>query len=161
MSDPFELRRRLRGLRTPGVASCHEVREALSARLDGEAVLVTRAALDAHLESCGECAEFETSVTFLLPRVGLRLTRRVPDDFYKVLAGRSGVDLRKRAGPIERLRGVRQPSRRLFPAKLLAAVAPAAAAVTALPLGLSVHSDVTPTHVRTPCTIWLHDRGLR
>jgi hypothetical protein len=140
--------------------SCQRICEALSARLDGERSLLGPEQIEDHLGRCRRCREFESSSAELARRVAMRAARPAPPSLVGHLV--SGLD-----GPVSgRLSGhdglegtsAQRPRTR---AKWVAAVAPVAVAVSALPLGLSIHPKVTPTHVRTPCTIWLHPRELR
>jgi predicted anti-sigma-YlaC factor YlaD len=56
-------------LPTPS-SSCAPVREAVSARLDGESGHLDPAALEAHLDGCAACQRFEAA----LPRINRRVT---------------------------------------------------------------------------------------
>lgn len=58
---------------------CEPIREALSARLDGEASEVGSAAVDAHLRACRECAAWSQELGVLHRMVRVREAEVVPD----------------------------------------------------------------------------------
>jgi predicted anti-sigma-YlaC factor YlaD len=68
---------------------CEDVREALSAELDGEAApaeSASRAALDAHLDRCPACVAWADAAHAITRRVRLGAARDVPDLTAAVLA---------------------------------------------------------------------------
>ncbi|MEY2465024.1 MAG: hypothetical protein QOH64_3162, partial [Acidimicrobiaceae bacterium] len=65
---------------------CEECREAVSARLDGEASELDAAAADAHLVGCAECRAFEGSATALHRSLRVRPAEPVPDLTAAILA---------------------------------------------------------------------------
>jgi predicted anti-sigma-YlaC factor YlaD len=58
---------------------CEPIREALSARLDGEVSEVGDAAVDAHLQMCRDCAAWSQEVGVLHRMVRVREAEAVPD----------------------------------------------------------------------------------
>lgn len=75
---------------------CSVVREALSARLDGEPDDVPAAEVDTHIEHCAECRGWDTAAVELTRRTRSGLAPRAPDD----LAARilEAFDSRSRPG---------------------------------------------------------------
>lgn len=61
------------------MASCSTVREALSARLDGEDLGMPAQALDLHLAGCAACAEWSEAAVVVTRRVRLTEAQHVPD----------------------------------------------------------------------------------
>src|SRR4051812_47920661 len=61
------------------MASCPTVREALSARLDGEPLGMPARALEQHLAACAACAEWEKAAAVVTRRARLTEAPRVPD----------------------------------------------------------------------------------
>jgi predicted anti-sigma-YlaC factor YlaD len=61
------------------MASCPSVREALSARLDGEPLGMPAAALDQHLAACGACSAWAESAADVTRRARLAAAPDVPD----------------------------------------------------------------------------------
>jgi predicted anti-sigma-YlaC factor YlaD len=66
--------------------TCEDVREALSADLDGESGLQPRAALDVHLLDCPDCAAWADAAHAITRRVRLGAAQDVPDVTARVLA---------------------------------------------------------------------------
>lgn len=65
---------------------CAQYREAASARLDGEAIGMSAAALNAHLDTCADCAEWLERATSLTRSLRMG-TADVPDLTDAILAG--------------------------------------------------------------------------
>jgi predicted anti-sigma-YlaC factor YlaD len=61
------------------MASCPTVREALSARLDGEPLGLPAAVLDQHLAACPACAEWADAAASVTRRLRLAAAPEVPD----------------------------------------------------------------------------------
>ena len=61
------------------MASCSTVREALSARLDGEPLGLPAEALDQHLAACAACTEWADAAATVTRRVRLATAPEVPD----------------------------------------------------------------------------------
>lgn len=61
------------------MASCSSVREALSARLDGEPLGMPEEALDQHLASCAACVDWAESAAVVTRRARLAAVPEVPD----------------------------------------------------------------------------------
>lgn len=64
---------------------CSVVREALSARLDGEPDDVPSAEVDAHIEHCAECRRWYTAAAELTRRTRIGLAPRAPDLTVRIL----------------------------------------------------------------------------
>jgi predicted anti-sigma-YlaC factor YlaD len=79
---------------------CGTCREALSARLDGEALPVPSAEVDAHLETCPDCPAWYDAAATLNRRARVREFVPTPDLVDRVLAEHSPTPRRK---PIARL----------------------------------------------------------
>jgi RNA polymerase sigma-70 factor, ECF subfamily len=150
-------------LRSRREVTCEEAQDVLSSLLDGEQPPIRAADLEAHLTSCRRCQRFESLSSALVPRVSLRLARGAPDSLHQVLAaldpqwfdGQAANGTKSRRS----MRHGRGSGRSL--AKWAAAIAPAAVAVVALPLGTVVHPHLVPSHLPSPCTIWLRHSRLR
>lgn len=65
---------------------CQPCREALSARLDGEAPGIADELVDAHLRSCAPCRSFATGAEGLNRRTAVRPVEAVPDLTASILA---------------------------------------------------------------------------
>ena len=76
---------------------CEQIREALSARLDGEAAEPDDAAVDAHLDTCPACAAWSQELTVLHRMVRVREAEAVPDLTAAILAAAPGAPARRRA----------------------------------------------------------------
>ena len=70
---------------------CEQIREALSARLDGEAAEPEDAVLDAHLDTCASCAAWSQDLTVLHRMVRVREAEAVPDLTAAILAAAPGA----------------------------------------------------------------------
>ena len=66
--------------------ACQPFREAISARLDGEALGMTAARLDEHLARCAECSAWEAEAARMTRRARLAPAPPVPDLTTNVLA---------------------------------------------------------------------------
>jgi predicted anti-sigma-YlaC factor YlaD len=69
---------------------CDAVREALSARMDGEEPLFVGALIDAHVGRCGGCAAWARDVRRLHRMVRVRAAEPVPDLTAAILGLTSG-----------------------------------------------------------------------
>ena len=67
------------------MASCPTVREALSARLDGEPIGMPAQALDQHLAACAACVEWGEAAAVVTRRARLTEAQQVPDLTVAVL----------------------------------------------------------------------------
>lgn len=76
---------------------CEQIREALSARLDGEAAEPEDAVLDAHLDTCVSCAAWSQDLTVLHRMVRVREAEAVPDLTAAILAAAPGAPTPRRA----------------------------------------------------------------
>jgi predicted anti-sigma-YlaC factor YlaD len=70
---------------------CEPIREALSARLDGEAYEVGDAAIDAHLQTCRDCAAWSEELGVLHRMVRVREAEVVPDLTAAILGAAPGA----------------------------------------------------------------------
>lgn len=82
---------------------CQQAREALSARLDGEALPVDEDLLDGHLGECGACRGYQQDLEVLSRRLRVRPAVTVPDLTARILA----ATLHNSAVRSRRLRWVR------------------------------------------------------
>jgi predicted anti-sigma-YlaC factor YlaD len=140
---------------------CDQVREALSARMDGEDAGVPAATLSAHLDACPQCGAFEAGSAGLGRNLALRAPVPVPPGLVVSL-----VPLVERRPPV-RLAALRP---RLWGAargplpersyRWAAAALPAVIAVAALCLGTGPRPGSVPTRPVTACTAGLVRRGL-
>jgi predicted anti-sigma-YlaC factor YlaD len=85
---------------SPVSATCAAAREAVSARLDGEASTLGADALRHHLAACVDCRGFEVAAVSLDRRTRVREVERVPDLSASIVAavasGEAGADRRAR-----------------------------------------------------------------
>lgn len=135
--------------------SCAEARETISARLDGERFSCSTAALDAHIASCDECANFQTLAVDVAHRVALRAAKQAPDDLVAAVVsvyrpvprpGLVGAARRRRRGvSLGRVGTVRWAG----------ATLPALLAFVAVSVGAGWHPRVVPTRPPSPCTAGL------
>src|SRR3954463_12706860 len=65
---------------------CPRFREAISARLDGEALGMPAAELDVHLDRCAACSDWSAQAGLVTRRAGLAAAPAVPDLTATVLA---------------------------------------------------------------------------
>ncbi len=70
---------------------CSTCQEALSARLDGEAIGVSRDELDRHVASCADCRRFSLDITDVHRLVRVRAAEPVPDLTRSILDATAGV----------------------------------------------------------------------
>jgi predicted anti-sigma-YlaC factor YlaD len=79
--------------------TCEDLREALSAELDGERSPHPHAVLDAHLVDCAACAAWADAAHAITRRVRLGAAQDVPDLTAKVLAAWNAPSGRARRSP--------------------------------------------------------------
>jgi predicted anti-sigma-YlaC factor YlaD len=136
-----------RARRPDPVAGCDDVREALSAHLDGEDAPLPAAVVDAHLTDCPRCRDFRSAVVGLARTPGLVASKAPPEGFLLQVAGlasRPGrADPRRRAA-IFRVR------------RWATTLGATISAAVFIPLGVSAHTHVVPTRAPSPCTSGLH-----
>ena len=77
---------------------CTDARSAISARLDGEELPIAAPAVDAHLRSCADCREFQTSAAAVHRRLRLRPAEPVPDLSASIVAAIGPADDARIAG---------------------------------------------------------------
>jgi predicted anti-sigma-YlaC factor YlaD len=91
--------------------SCDPFREALSARLDGEASPVEAHELEAHLGACPACARWVEELSLLHRLVRVRAAEDIPDLTAAILASAPAPAPAPRAvarrAPVERISGAR------------------------------------------------------
>jgi predicted anti-sigma-YlaC factor YlaD len=121
---------------------CNDAREALSARLDGEAAGDAEEELTSHLVACEPCRRFAAALGPLTRQLRVRTAEVVPDLAPAIL------------GRLARARR----SRRALAVARAAALSLAVAAVPVGVLASGTHQVVRPTHVATPCTARLTGR---
>lgn len=135
-------------------ASCDHVRQAISARFDGEAPGLPRRDTDAHLARCGECRNYLAALIAVNRSVALEVSRPVPAALKQVLAAEWAHSVRPVPRPARKASsGVGRSTiwrRRL---QWASALTPALLLAVALPLGALSSPHEVPSHARTPCTI--------
>jgi predicted anti-sigma-YlaC factor YlaD len=72
---------------------CESIREALSARLDGEASDLADAAVDAHLHTCRDCSAWSAELGVLHRMVRVREAEVVPDLTAAILGTRAATSV--------------------------------------------------------------------
>lgn len=133
--------------------ACEEAQEAVSARLDHEPPPLAGPLVDLHLAKCPACREFEATALDIGRRARLRAPRPVPDDLVANLVGLLGPAF---PGLAPRRRWNGAPSFGwASTARWAGALVPAAAAVTAISVGVGSHPVLVPSRPPTPCTISL------
>ena len=149
MTRPLGSRRAKRA----AAASCEHIRQAISARFDGEVPSLPLKDIDVHLAGCGACRRFLAGVMAVNRTVALEVSRPVPGALKQALvtqwaqSGRPAppvprkVSSQFRRGTVWRRR--LQWAGALTPALLLA---------VALPLGALSTPHEVPSHAQTPCT---------
>lgn len=90
----------------PTIPSCDRWREAVSARVDGESLLVDDVALDAHLADCGACAAFAADVDGLARHVRVAPAEAVPDLTAPILAAVDTPQVARHRRRFGQLRGL-------------------------------------------------------
>lgn len=90
----------------PDSPDCAVVREAISARLDGEAPPPGASDPAAHLDTCAECRSYSAALEMLHRTTRVRPAEAIPDIASQVLAAsvapepRPGDDIARQAGPV-------------------------------------------------------------
>ncbi len=123
---------------------CSEAREALSARLDGEATGMGKETLERHLAGCVGCRRFAAAIDTLTVELRSSRAETAPQLAPAILAR---IDAERRA-------------RRAGAAVRAAAVVLALASVPLGTLAATARPVVAPTHAATPCTAGLHTPRL-
>jgi len=133
---------------------CACVRQAISARLDGEAS-ASDLGVDEHVVRCADCAQFAERALRLHRRMRLHVVGDVPDLRAEILASAVvTVPAGGFAGRLEQL--VTLARTRWRPAaRWSALVVPLGATVPVLAFGVLDHAHVLATHHATPCTAHL------
>jgi anti-sigma factor RsiW len=146
---------RWRGIRrftNAGSIPCDQVREAISAELDGEVSSLRANDVRSHVSNCEECLRFRAATRALNGRVGLQVSRPVPADLKDRLARELDPIVIpssrhwRRIGRVSEWRGG---------VRWVGALAPAVFVAVVLPLGALSTPRAVPTHAPTPCTISL------
>jgi predicted anti-sigma-YlaC factor YlaD len=96
----------------PGMTRCTDIRDALSARLDGEASGVNPSELDAHLRGCDDCRAFGRRIGALHRSMRVAPAPAMPDLTAPILASIAAEQEAEEAGA----------TRDLFPRLVLAAI---------------------------------------
>jgi hypothetical protein len=149
-------RRWSRSAKRAGAVPCGRIRQAISARFDGERLGVRAKIMDSHVTHCRGCQQYREGIAALNRQPDLQTSRRVPLGLKERLA----VELPH----------AMDPTRRVYPwfsqtlrwdlpwrrgVRWLAALAPATIVVAVLPLGALSSPHVRPAPASTPCTIYL------
>jgi len=157
-NTPWTLHRRRRQ-RLPTIISCREVREAISALVDGEESSLPEPLTSAHLAECRECRTFQADIRSLTREIRVRALRPIPSHTAEMLAS---LGLPSLQNAVEET-GQRPRSRRrqyswLRATQWVAGLAPLCLALPALAFGAFDHIHLVGSHVLTPCTFALpHD----
>ena len=141
----------------PGAAiSCALAREAISAFIDGEDSPVAETVTTIHIARCRECREFRDDAILLTRRMRARALGIVPPRPPELLRHLEQLD-RRDPVPVERRpwAGLSRFSWSRATQWAVGAV-PLGLALPALLLGAFTHVHIVPSHVLSPCTMWLH-----
>ena len=138
--------------------TCEQVREVMSAGLDGEMTGIRAGRIAAHVAHCRDCRQFQLAAPSLDSLVGVSVSRPVPgalkemlrEEWSRSIGGASRVSPPRRwnIGPGHAWRRRVQWIGTLIPAVLL---------VVILPLGALPGPRMVPSHASTPCTVDLHE----
>jgi predicted anti-sigma-YlaC factor YlaD len=139
---------------------CEVVRQAISARLDGETIGLSNELLETHLQACDRCSAFDEDVVHLRRTTLMRATRTPPAGFVDLVntigTGRvANVPLNAAARHPRKTSVVYRTWTRRTVVGLTSVIA-----CIAIPLGTAVHTRVVPSRDRTPCTAHLHQGYL-
>jgi predicted anti-sigma-YlaC factor YlaD len=141
--------------------ACETCRDAISAILDGESPGVSKRKVAAHLGHCQDCQRFEAQARTLTNRVSLQSSPRAPESLKSLLARELDRTVAMEP-PVSSRRTWRVVAtldwRRSF--RWAGALAPAAAVIVILPLGVLSGPQGKPTHASTPCTIHLQSHRV-
>jgi predicted anti-sigma-YlaC factor YlaD len=135
------------------ITPCALVREALSARADGEEPGLAGQVVDAHLAKCASCGLFSTRLVPLSRGTRVRALLPAPDLSAQILAslGPAGRVGTVRAALDRARAGLRRP-RWARAGEWLTALVPLAVALPLLAVGVFAGHHGAPSHVLTPCT---------
>lgn len=139
--------------RHPLELHCETVREAVSARVDGEHPVVPSAVLDAHLARCAACRGFEAGVTGLARELRVREPKSAPAGLASSL-----TPLLRPVPPSRHAVSWHRPSRRRAAQWAMAAL-PAALAALVLPLGATSGPAHAPQRTHALCSTTLLQRS--
>lgn len=132
--------------------ACSEVREAVSARFDGEPAGVGEDVIVDHLEGCGSCRYFASNVADLGRRVRVRSTLPAPPALLSSV--RQGDSRRARPERLGRSWHPGTQWRSL--AGWTAAIPPAALSISLLAFGIGAgHPHLVPWLTHTQCNSYL------
>jgi anti-sigma factor RsiW len=135
-----------------GSTPCDQVREAISAELDGEASSLRAKDVRSHVSHCEECLRFQAAARALNGRVSLQVSPPVPADLKDRLARELDSIV---TPPSRHWRHIGRVSEWRSGVRWVGALAPAAFVAVVLPLGALSTPREVPTHAPTPCTISL------
>jgi predicted anti-sigma-YlaC factor YlaD len=149
-------RRRRRGAGRAEPA-CEDIRQAVSARLDGEPTGLKRETVDVHLAGCPDCLRFQAGLSTLSRQVGLQMSRPAPDALKEVLTAHLALTVGPAPHiPPRRPREVRTNLSWRRSVQWISALTPAALVAVFVPLGALSSPHETPSHAPTPCTAFFH-----
>ncbi|HUZ20636.1 MAG TPA: zf-HC2 domain-containing protein [Acidimicrobiales bacterium] len=142
---------------------CELVREALSARLDGEEAPANDAEVDEHLGRCRSCRDFEARLAAITRRIRLHALGPIPDLTAELVAPATRALVATVPGEAARAGRSRYRGsvRWALVARWAAAIVPLGLTLPPLALGAFTHVHVVPSHVPTPCTFTLLVHHLR
>ena len=142
-----------RRVRTAAAVPCDQVREAISAGLDGEVPGLPLRDTETHLARCAACRQFQARVMAVNPALALEVSRPAPTELKQALATEWAQSIRPVPSFVRRGSlgvGRRTPWRRRL--QWASALTPALLLAVALPLGALSSPHEVPSHAQTPCT---------
>jgi predicted anti-sigma-YlaC factor YlaD len=149
---------RVRSGRARTELTCEQVREVMSAGLDGEVTGIRAGRIAAHVAQCRDCRDFQLAAPTLDSLLGVSVSRPVPGALKEMLreewsrspggTSRLSPSRRRHIGPGHTWR------RRV---QWIGALTPAVLLVVILPLGALPGPHMVPSHASTPCTVDLHE----
>lgn len=142
-----------RRVKRAAAASCDHVRQAISARLDGEVPGLALKDTEAHLADCSECRRFLAGVMAVNRAVALEVSRPVPVALKQALATEWAQSVRP-VPPDARRTSLQVGRGTVWRRRLqwASALTPALLLAVALPLGALSSPHEVPSHAQTPCT---------
>jgi predicted anti-sigma-YlaC factor YlaD len=146
---------------SPPFLHCELVRQAISARLDGETIGLSNESLETHVLACDRCSGFEEDVVHLRRTTFMRAAKTPPAGFVDLVNTIGAV--RVANAPMDAT--ARHPRKtsvvyRTWMRWTVVGLTSVVACI-AIPLGTAAHTRVVvPSRDRTPCTAHLHQAYL-
>lgn len=138
--------------RRPSTMPCTEVREHLSAALDGEARDGLPSGVPEHLGGCGACREFDKRAGALTRQLRVRSLEEVPNLTGRIL---ERVGTEANYGTSAHLAHHRPVASGAGLTRWALAIIPLGLALSSLASGVFSEPHIVPSHPVSPCTVAL------